>query len=192
MNAAGGGSRRDHVDDLLRELTGAEATLVVNNNAGAVFLCLSALADGREVIVSRGEAVEIGGGFRIPEILERSGASLRDIGTTNRTRLSDYEAVIGPDTAMILRVHAQQFPGRRVHRGGGSLEELCDLGERRSVPVMNDLGSGTLLPTAEVWTRVRAHGSESVAAGTALTTLSGDKLLGGPQAGIIVGRRDLV
>ena len=185
------GSRRDHVDDLLRELTGAEATLVVNNNAGAVFLCLSALADGREVIVSRGEAVEIGGGFRIPEILERSGASLRDIGTTNRTRLSDYEAVIGPDTAMILRVHASNF---RVvgFTEGVELEELCDLGERRSVPVMNDLGSGTLLPTAEYGLGSEPTVQESVAAGTALTTFSGDKLLGGPQAGIIVGHRDLV
>ena len=191
IEAGGRGSRRAHVEELLRELTGAEAALVVNNNAGAVFLCLSALADGREVIVSRGEAVEIGGGFRIPEILERSGANLRDVGTTNRTRLSDYEAAIGPDTAMILKVHASNFQVVGFTEGV-DLQELCKLGERRSIPVMNDLGSGTLLPTTPYGLGSEPTVQESVSAGIALTTFSGDKLLGGPQAGIIVGRRDLV
>ena len=185
------GSRRVHVEDLLCELTGAEAALVVNNNAGAVYLCLGALAGGREVLVSRGEAVEIGGGFRIPDILGQSGAVLRDIGTTNRTRLADYEDAIGPNTAMLLRVHTSNF---RVVGFTESvpLNELCDLGDRRSVPVMNDLGSGTLLATAEYGLGAEPTVQESVTAGAALTTFSGDKLLGGPQAGIIVGNRDLV
>jgi len=191
LEAGGRGSRRAHVEESLRELTGAEAALIVNNNAGAVFLCLSALADGREVIVSRGEAVEIGGGFRIPEILERSGANLCDVGTTNRTRLSDYEAAIGPDTAMILKVHTSNFQVVGFTEGV-ELQELCDLGEQSSIPIMNDLGSGTLLPTAPYGLGSEPTVQESVAAGIALTTFSGDKLLGGPQAGIIVGRRDLV
>lgn len=185
------GSRRSHVEGLLRELTGAEATLVVNNNAGAVFLCLSALADGKEVIVSRGEAVEIGGGFRIPEILQRSGADLRDVGTTNRTRLSDYESAIGLNTAMILRVHSSNFQVVGFTEGV-ELQDLCDLGERRSIPVTNDLGSGTLLDTEEFGLGSEPTVQQCVAAGAALTTFSGDKLLGGPQAGIIAGRRDLV
>ncbi len=192
-DVAGGrrGSRRAHVEDLLCELTGAEAALVVNNNAGAVYLCLGALAGGREVPVSRGEAVEIGGGFRIPDILGQSGAILRDVGTTNRTRLSDYAAAIGPDTALLLRVHTSNFLVVGFTEGV-PLEDLCALGDEHSIPVMNDLGSGTLLPTAGHGLDPEPTVPESVAAGAALTTFSGDKLLGGPQAGIIVGRRDLV
>jgi L-seryl-tRNA(Ser) seleniumtransferase len=192
-DVAGGrrGSRRAHVEDLLCELTGAEAALVVNNNAGAVYLCLAALAGGGEVPVSRGEAVEIGGGFRIPDILGQSGAILRDVGTTNRTRLADYAAAIGPDTALLLRVHTSNFLVVGFTEGV-PLEDLCALGDQHSVPVMNDLGSGTLLATAGYGLDPEPTVPESVAAGAALTTFSGDKLLGGPQAGIIVGRRDLV
>ena len=185
------GSRRVHVEDLLCELTGAEAALVVNNNAGAVYLCLAALAGGREVPVSRGEAVEIGGGFRIPDILSQSRAILRDVGTTNRTRLADYAAAIGPNTALLLRVHTSNFLVVGFTEGL-PLEDLCALGDQHSIPVMNDLGSGTLLPTEEHGLDPEPTVQESVAAGAALTTFSGDKLLGGPQAGIIVGRRDLV
>ncbi len=192
-DVAGGrrGSRRAHVEDLLCELTGAEAALVVNNNAGAVYLCLAALAGGREVPVSRGEAVEIGGGFRIPDILGQSGAILRDVGTTNRTRLADYESAIGPETALLLRVHTSNFLVVGFTESL-LLEDLCALGDEHAVPVMNDLGSGTLLPTADYGLDPEPTVPESVAAGAALTTFSGDKLLGGPQSGIIVGRRDLV
>ena len=185
------GSRRSHVESLLRELAGAEAALVVNNNAGAVLLCLSVMARGREVIVSRGESVEIGGAFRIPDILAQSGARLVDVGTTNRTRSSDYEAAIGPETALLLKVHRSNF------RVVGFTEEtpagdLCELGKRFSIPVMNDLGSGTFLDTSKFGLEHEPAVQESVAVGVALTTFSGDKLLGGPQAGLIVGRRELV
>lgn len=191
LEDGGRGSRGAHTQDVLRELTGAEASLVVNNNAAAIFLGLAALARGGEVIVSRGEAVEIGGGFRIPEILEHSGGCLCDVGTTNRTRLADYETAIGPKTAMILRVHTSNFQvvgfTERV-----ALDDLCHLGERNSIPVVNDVGSGTLLATDEFGLRAEPTVQQSVAAGAALTTFSGDKLLGGPQSGIIVGRKDLV
>lgn len=185
------GSRRNHVEDLLRDLSGAEAALVVNNNAAAVFLCLAAMAEGREVVVSRGEAVEIGGAFRIPEILAKSGARLVDVGTTNRTRASDYANAVGPDTALFLKVHRSNFKvigfAEEV-----ALRELCQVGERSGVSVMNDLGSGTLIDTAEFGLEYEPTVQQSVEDGAALTTFSGDKLLGGPQAGIIVGRREFV
>jgi L-seryl-tRNA(Ser) seleniumtransferase len=180
------GSRQDHLVERLRRLTGAEAALVVNNNAAAVLLALAALAEGREVVVSRGELIEIGDGFRIPDVLATSGARLVEVGTTNRTRASDYERAVGPDTAVLLRVHQSNF---RVV--GFSelprLGELADVARRHEVPLVDDLGSGALASVGDEPTP-----AESLRAGADLVCFSGDKLLGGPQAGIVVGRADLV
>ncbi|EKP93857.1 L-seryl-tRNA(Sec) selenium transferase [Thermaerobacter subterraneus] len=192
--SGGRGSRLEHVRHLLRRLTGAEDALVVNNNAAAVFLVLAALASGREVVVSRGQLVEIGGSFRIPEILAASGARLVEVGTTNKTRLSDYEAAIGPDTALLLRVHTSNY---RIIGFTASvpLSDLVALGRRHALPVVDDLGSGLLLPPAGPEAAGLASEPavrDSVAQGADLVTFSGDKLLGGPQAGIIAGRADLI
>jgi L-seryl-tRNA(Ser) seleniumtransferase len=180
------GSRQDHCADILRRLTGAEAALVVNNGAGAVLLALAALAEGREVIVSRGELIEIGDGFRIPDVLVRSGARLVEVGTTNRTRAADYETAIGPETALLLRVHQANF---RVvgFEERPRLEEVAEVARRHGLPLVDDLGSGAL-------TAVHAEptAKESLAGGADLVCFSGDKLLGGPQAGIVLGRADLV
>jgi L-seryl-tRNA(Ser) seleniumtransferase len=180
------GSRQDHLAALLRELTGAEAALVVNNNAASVLLALAALAEGREVIVSRGELVEIGDGFRIPEVLARSGARLVEVGTTNRTRLADYERALSEQTAAILRVHQSNFRIVGFTEQTG-LRELARLAERAGIVLVDDLGSGVL---GEIGDEPTVSGS--LGAGAHLVTFSGDKLLGGPQAGIVVGRAELV
>ena len=186
LAAGARGSRHDHLATRLRSLTGAEDALVVNNNAAAVLLALSALAEGREVVVSRGELIEIGDGFRIPEVLARSGARLVEVGTTNKTRVSDYEAAIGPETAAILRVHQSNF---RVvgFTERPELRQLAQIAERSGLPLIDDLGSGSLATCGD-----EPLVGESLAAGAALVTFSGDKLLGGPQAGIVCGRAELV
>src|SRR4249919_862651 len=190
--AAGGrGSRQDHVTTMLRRLTGAEAGLVVNNNAAAVMLALAALAEGREVLVSRGELSEIGDGFRIPDVLARSGARLREVGTTNRTRAADYERAMGPETALLLRVHQSNF---RVvgFTERPSLEELTAVARRHGLPLVDDLGSGALFPSNSLLLSDEPTARESLAAGADLVCFSGDKLLGGPQAGIVVGNAEAI
>jgi L-seryl-tRNA(Ser) seleniumtransferase len=186
LDAGARGSRQAHVAELLHRLTGAEAALVVNNNAAAVLLALAALAEGREVIVSRGELIEIGDGFRIPDVLARSGAQLREVGTTNRTRAADYEGAVGPETAVLLRVHQSNF---RVvgFTELPSVAELSVVARSHELVLVDDLGSGALIDLGDEPT-ARA----SLAAGADLVCFSGDKLLGGPQAGIVVGRADLV
>jgi L-seryl-tRNA(Ser) seleniumtransferase len=180
------GSRQDHVAGILRRLTSAEAAIVVNNNAAALLLALAALAEGRDVLVSRGELIEIGDGFRIPDVLARSGARLVEVGTTNRTNATDYAQAAGADTALLLRVHQSNF---RVvgFAERPSLGELAAVAGRLGVPLVDDLGSGALVhipdePTAR----------DSLGGGADLVCFSGDKLLGGPQAGVVAGRADLV
>ena len=186
LEAGARGSRQDHLARLLREVIGGEASLVVNNNAAAVMLALAALAEGREVLVSRGELIEIGDGFRIPDVLARSGARLVEVGTTNRTRAADYERAIGPETALILRVHQANF---RVvgFTEQPTLEELAAIAEKAGLPLVDDLGSGALFAVGD-----ESTAAASLAAGTDLVCFSGDKLLGGPQAGILVGRAELI
>jgi L-seryl-tRNA(Ser) seleniumtransferase len=186
------GSRQDHVAATLRRLTGAEAALVVNNNAGAVLLALAALGEGREVVVSRGELIEIGDGFRIPDVLARSGARLVEVGTTNRTRAADYERAIGPETAVLLRVHQSNF---RVvgFEERPRLEEVAAVARRHGLPLVDDLGSGHVSPSNTVLLgREEPIARESLAGGADLVCFSGDKLLGGPQAGIVLGNAELV
>ncbi len=185
------GSRQAHISGLICQATGAEASLVVNNNASAVMLGLAAIAAGKEVIVSRGEAVEIGGGFRIPDVLRQSGATLVEVGTTNRTYARDFEVAINQNTGAILSVHASNF---RVmgFTHAPTTAELVEVGDRNGVPVLHDLGSGCLLDTRPYGLAWEPRPQESVGAGVALGFFSGDKLLGGPQAGVIVGRREYV
>jgi L-seryl-tRNA(Ser) seleniumtransferase len=191
MEAGRRGSRYVHAEALLCRLTGAEAALVVNNNAGAVLLILSALARGREAIVSRGQLVEIGGGFRIPDVMRQSGACLVEVGTTNRTYIQDYEGAISQETVLLLRVHHSNFCVIGfVHQA--SLAELVELTRSHNLRVVDDLGSGTLLDTSPFGLAHEPMVQESVAAGADLVSFSGDKLLGGPQAGIIVGRGELI
>lgn len=185
------GSRQDHVRGLLTSLTGAEAALALNNNAGATFLAVAALAAGREVIISRGELVEIGGSFRMPDIVLASGANLVEVGTTNRTRLSDYESAVTERTGLILKCHPSNF--KQI----GFTEEtptadLVALGKRSGIPVMDDLGSGAMVDTAALGGPASVTLRQAVATGCDVVTASGDKLLGGPQAGIILGSSDAV
>ena len=191
LEAGQRGSRYVHAVELLQRLTGAEDALVVNNNAAAVLLCLMALARDRGVIISRGQLVEIGGGFRIPDVLQTSGARLVEVGATNRTHLADYRDAIGPDTAAVLRVHSSNF--RQVgFTAEVSLADLVALGREHGLPVIDDLGSGTLLDTSVYGLTYEPRVQDSVRAGATLVTFSGDKLLGGPQAGIIVGSREAI
>lgn len=191
LGTGGRGHRDVHLGPILGRLTGAEDAMVVNNNASAVLLALTALCKRKEVIVSRGQAVEIGGGFRVPDVMRQSGAKLVDVGTTNITRLSDYEQAITPHTAALLRVHSSNFKVLGFTQEV-DISDLAELGRKKGLPVLDDLGSGCLLDTAGFGLAPEPTVQDSVAAGAALSMFSGDKLLGGPQAGIIVGRADLV
>lgn len=185
------GLRYDHVQKILCELSGAEDALVVNNNAAALLLSLNTLAAGKEVIVSRGELVEIGGEFRIPEVMEKSGACLREVGTTNRTRLADYEKAIGPETGLILKVHTSNF--RIVgFTEDAVLPSLVALGKTRGIPVMYDLGSGCFAELDCYGLEREPTVTDVLETGVSIITFSGDKLLGGPQAGIILGKRNVL
>jgi len=185
------GSRYSIVEDILCEISGAESALVVNNNAGAVFLSLETIAKGKKVIVSRGELVEIGGSFRIPDVMARSGGILKEVGTTNRTHLRDYENAIEHDTALLLKVHTSNY-SIVGFTADVSLESLVDLGARYKIPVMEDLGSGTFVDFSKYGLLKEPTVQESVKAGADIITFSGDKLLGGPQAGIIVGKNNII
>ena len=185
------GSRYIHVEEILCRLSGAESALVVNNNAGAVLLVLNTIAEGREVILSRGELVEIGGAFRIPDVMKRSGALLREVGTTNRTYLADYQKAINPQTALLLKVHTSNF---RImgFTSDVSLQDLVQLGRQHHLPVINDLGSGCLVDLTQYGLEKEPTVQETIKTGVDVVTISGDKLLGGPQAGIILGKKDLL
>jgi L-seryl-tRNA(Ser) seleniumtransferase len=185
------GSRYSHIEGLLCELTGAEAAVVVNNNAAAVLLALSALAAGREAVVSRGELVEIGGSFRIPDVMRLSGVTLREVGTTNRTHAKDYSSAVTPDTALFLKVHCSNFA---VVGFTAEVEaaELVQLGAAAGVPVLADMGSGNLIDLSEKLSWSEPTVQDFVRAGVDVITFSGDKLLGGPQAGLIVGKRSFI
>jgi L-seryl-tRNA(Ser) seleniumtransferase len=191
LEAGRRGSRYMAVRDLLCEITGAEDAMVVNNNAGAVLISLETIAKNRNVIVSRGDLVEIGGSFRIPDVMAKSGAVLKEVGTTNRTHLSDYEGALDPAAALLLKVHWSNY-SIVGFTAQVSLRELVELGARHGIPVMEDLGSGTFIDFSRYGLMKEPTVQDSVASGADVVTFSGDKLLGGPQAGIIVGRASVI
>ena len=191
LDAGRRGSRYSAVEELLCELTGAEAGLAVNNNAGAVLLCLDTRANTKEVVISRGELVEIGGSFRIPDIMSKSGAILREVGTTNRTHVHDYEKAIGSDTGLLLKVHTSNYHIEGF-TSAVSLKEMVAMGAKYNLPVMEDLGSGNFIDLLSYGLEAEPTVQDSVAAGVDVITYSGDKLLGGPQAGFIVGKKTFI
>lgn len=191
LSAGKRGSRYSNVEDLICEISGAEAALVVNNNAGAVLLSLETLARGKEVIVSRGELVEIGGSFRVPDVMAKSGGILKEVGTTNRTHFIDYEDAIGPQTGLLLKVHTSNYSVVGF-TAEVSLRDLVEMGAKHQLAVMEDLGSGTFLDFSKYGLLKEPTVQESVRAGTDVITFSGDKLLGGPQAGLIIGKKRVI
>ncbi len=185
------GKRHSHAQRLLKEITGAEDALIVNNNAAAVFVCLREMAKGKEVIVSRGELVEIGGSFRVPDVMAESGAILKEVGTTNKTHLHDYERAINEDTALFLKVHQSNFRTLGFTKLV-EIEDLVRLGKERGIPVMYDLGSGCLIDLKPCGIHIEPTVQETVQSGCDIVTFSGDKLLGGPQGGVIVGSEAII
>jgi L-seryl-tRNA(Ser) seleniumtransferase len=185
------GKRYSHIQRLLNEITGAESSLIVNNNAAAVFVCLTAIAKGKEVIVSRGELVEIGGSFRVPDVMSSSGAILREVGTTNKTHLHDYERAINENTALLLKVHQSNFRTIGFTKQV-EIDELAALGRKHNIPVMFDLGSGCLIDLKPYGIHIEPTVQDIVKSGCDIVTFSGDKLLGGPQGGLIIGKSELI
>ena len=191
LTSGGRGSRFDHLGTLLRRLTGAEDALILNNNAGAVLTTLAAICAGGEVIISRGQLVEIGGGFRIPDVMSQSGCILREVGTTNRTRASDYLEAVGPDTKALMRVHPSNFSIEGFTEEA-SLPDIVKAAETNDLPVIDDIGSGSLIDSSQFGLTHEPLLSECIKDGADLVLASGDKLIGGPQSGIILGRKDLI